>query len=116
MYVKIDRYILEMLRIYKVVDSIVHMVIDPISAILIDLYESVINNNRKTMFIAISNGTIDTDSDANCTPLLQAIKIYAIMIVDGKVPRIPPVLVPYFSAIIVIIITTNADNMNGKIV
>ena len=67
------------------------------------------------MFIAISKGTTDTDSAAKSTPLFIAIKINAIIIVDGSVPIIPPIFVPYFSAITVIIITINADKINGKI-
>ena len=38
------------------------------------------------------------------------------MIVVGRVPIIPPIFVPYFSAITVIKITTSADNINGSIV
>jgi hypothetical protein len=72
--------------------------------------------NMKNRLIPISAGTTATEIDANSTPLFKAMKIYAMIMVVGSVPSIPPVLVPNFSAIIVIIITTAADAKNGRIV
>jgi hypothetical protein len=68
------------------------------------------------MLIPISAGTTTTDLDAKSGPLYKAIKTKATIIVDGKDPKIPPVFVPNFSAIIVIIITINADIIKGIIV
>ena len=41
------------------------------------------------------------------------IKTKAIIIVEGSVPRIPPTFVPYFSAMMVIMMTISADRTNG---
>ena len=67
------------------------------------------------MLTPISAGTTEIESDAKTVPLFNAMKIYATTTVDGIVPMIPPVLVPYFSAIIVIRITTAAERINGII-
>ncbi len=72
--------------------------------------------NKKIKFIPISAGTTAIESDAKVSPLFSAIKIYATTIVDGRLPKIPPVFVPYFSAINMIIITIDADKINGKMV
>jgi len=114
MYIINDIKIFEISIRYKIVESIVHIIKDPIRAIFIDVYASVTKIKRKNIFIPISNGTIDTACDAKFTPLFIAIKINAIIIVDGKVPSIPPIFVPYFSAIIVMIITISADRINGR--
>ena len=68
------------------------------------------------ILIPISAGTTATDLDAKVNPLFNAIKIYATIIVEGSVPSIPPVFVPYFSAISIIKITTAAERKKGRIV
>jgi len=46
---------------------------------------------------------------------LREIKINATIIVEGRVPRIPPIFVPYRSAIIVIRIIIAAERTKGII-
>ena len=65
------------------------------------------------MLIPIAAGTIDIDSAAKSAPLLNPIKRNATTVVCGRVPIIPPIFVPYRSAIIVIIITIKDVNIKG---
>ena len=97
-------------------DNNVHIVNDPVNARVVDLWTSIVNMNRKIRFIPISAGTTAAVRETKSVPLFNAIKINAIIMVEGSVPSIPPTFVPYFSAIMVIIITIIAERMNGKIV
>ncbi len=97
-------------------DNNVHIVNDPINAKVVDLWTSIVNMNRKIRFIPISAGITAAVREAKSVPLFNAIKMNAIIMVDGSVPSIPPTFVPYFSAIIVMIITIIAERMNGKII
>jgi hypothetical protein len=90
------------------------MLRDIINAKESDLYDKQEIITRNNKFIAISAGTIDADLLAKTSPLFSAIKIKAIIMVEGIVPKMPPTFVPYFSAIIVITITIKADNKNGR--
>ena len=101
---------------YKIKDKIDQVIIETTKAIMVDLWTRMAKQNKKIRLIPSSAGTTAADSDAKSTPLLIVIKMKATTIVDGRVPIIPPVFVPYFSAIYIIIITTNADKINGKIV
>ena len=111
----IERYIFVISIKNRIDDSIDQIIIDPINASFIDLYDRFTNVSKKIIFIPISDGTIAADFDAKSVPLFNAMKMNAIIIVDGIVPRIPPIFVPYFSAITVMIITIIADSMNGNI-
>ena len=61
-----------------------------------------------------SAGTTAADLEAKSTFWFRAIKINAITIVDGRVPKMPPVFVPYRSAINIIRITIIAERINGR--
>lgn len=89
------------------------MLSDPITAILKDFLASIANSIRKTRLIPISAGTIDTDDTANSIELVSAINRNAITIVEGSVPKIPPIFVPNLSATTVINTTTRADRIKG---
>ena len=97
-------------------DNNVHIINDPVNAKVVDLWTSIVNMNRKIRFIPISAGTTAAVRAAKSVPLFNAIKMNAIIMVEGSVPSIPPIFVPYFSAITVIIITIIAERTNGKIV
>ena len=96
--------------------SIAHPIREFIRAIRIFFFERRAKRRRKIRLIPISAGTTATESEANWKPLSNPMKRKAIMIVDGSVPIMPPVFVPYFSAIIVTKITTRADKIKGMIV
>ena len=76
---------------------------------------NIVKKNRNITLAPISAGTTATDLDAKFTSVFNDIKMNATTIVDGNVPRKPPTLVPNFSAMTVIMITINADKMNGMI-
>lgn len=96
--------------------SAVHTMSDAVRATSIFLDESSVKVTRNTRLIPISAGTTATDSEANCAPLSKAMKRNAMMMVEGSVPRIPPVFVPYLSAMMVTSTTTSADNAKGMMV
>ena len=52
------------------------------------------NTKRNRTFMPNSAGTTAAASDANRFPSLYAIKINAITMVEGSVPRMPPVFDP----------------------
>jgi len=79
----------------------------------VDRLARMAKRNRKIRLMPSSAGTTATDWDAKSTPLFMEIKTKAIIIVEGSVPRIPPTFVPYFSAMMVIMITISADRTNG---
>ena len=72
--------------------------------------------NKKITLKPSSAGTTAAALDAKLFPLLIAIKTKATTIVEGSVPRIPPTFEPYRSAINIMIITTNADRIKGRMV
>ena len=94
----------------------VHPRSDPVTAIVSFLGERTAKRRRKMRLIPISAGTTATESAANMIPLSRAMKRNAMMMVEGSVPMIPPVFVPYFSAMMVTRITTSADKAKGMIV
>ena len=104
------------LKYHKINDNIVQTVKEQAKAMYIDLLINNTKINRNRRLIPISAGTTATELEAKITPLFNAMKIKATIMVEGKVPKIPPVFVPYFSAITVIIITTKAERTNGIIV
>jgi hypothetical protein len=82
------------LKIKSKSDNIVHMVNDPKNATYIERWTRSANNNRKITLIPNSAGTTAADLAAKSTFWFRAIKINAITIVDGRVPKIPPIFVP----------------------
>lgn len=74
------------------------------------------NKREKMMLMASSAGTTATDCEAKLRSLLREMKIKAITIVEGSVPRIPPILVPNFSATTVMMITIRAEKRNGRMI
>ena len=96
--------------------SAVHTMSDAARATSIFLDERSAKVTRNTRLIPISAGTTATDSETNCTPLSKEMKRNAMMIVEGSVPMIPPVFVPYLSAMMVMSTTTSADNAKGMMV
>ena len=75
-------------------DNNAHMVNEIVKAITVERCTSNANRNRKIMLIPNSAGTTAADRDAKSTSLLMAMKINAMTIVEGRVPRMPPVFVP----------------------
>jgi len=52
------------------------------------------NRNRKIRLMPNSAGTTATDWDAKSIPLFNEIKRNAMTMVEGRVPKIPPIFVP----------------------
>lgn len=113
-YIAIDIKILFKLIKIRKDEKIIQIINELKNARYIDLLINIANIAKKHILIPNSAGIITADSEAKFLLLLIAKKIRAITIVEGSVPRIPPILVPYFSAMNIIIITNIADNTNGK--
>ena len=96
-------------------DKSIHMVSELPIARNVERYERIDNKNKKTTLTPISAGTTATDLEAKYTSLLRAIKTNVITIVDGIVPIMPPIFVPYRSASIVIKVAIVAERVNGMI-
>jgi hypothetical protein len=111
-----DMRMLFRLEKYRIADIIDQTNNDTVAAIGIPFFMDITKTSRNVRFIPISAGTTAADREAKTKPLLSEINTKAIMIVDGKVPIIPPTLVPYFSAINVIKTTIKADSAKGIII
>lgn len=98
------------------VDNIAQMLKVPTNASSVDRWIRRANTKRKITFIPSSAGTTTAAFEANVSPFVIPMKRKAITMVDGSVPRIPPALVPYFSAITVMMITTIAERKKGIII
>ena len=61
---------------------------------MVDRWISIAKTKRNIILIPSSAGTTETARDANSSPSFIAMKINAMMIVEGSVPRIPPIFVP----------------------
>ena len=72
------------------------------------------NMTKNNTFIPNSAGITAAASEEKLISWLIAKNMRAITIVDGNVPRIPPIFVPYFSAINIITTTIIADRIKGK--
>ena len=65
-----------------------------IKASRVDLWTSKEKTKRKMILIPSSAGTTEAACDANCSLSLIAMKIKAMIMVEGSVPRMPPTFVP----------------------
>ena len=74
------------------------------------------NMRVKMMLMASSAGTTAADCEAKVRSLLREMKMKAMTIVEGSVPRIPPILVPNFSAMTVMMITIRVAKRKGSMV
>ena len=114
MYIIIETHILFKLMMIIEYVSIIQTESVMKNAITTDLKTRIANITKNNMLIPNSAGITDADFEAKFISLFIAKKIRAITIVDGNVPRIPPIFVPYFSAIAIIITTIIADKIKGK--
>jgi hypothetical protein len=114
MYIVIEIHILFKLMMIINNDSIIQIESEIKNAIITDLKTRIANITKNNMLIPNSAGITDADFEAKFTSLVIAKKTRAITIVDGNVPRIPPIFVPYFSAIAIISTTIIADKIKGK--
>lgn len=96
-------------------DSSIHTPREIVNAVYNERLAYIENTQRNMALTPISAGTTIAVLDAKKTSLLNAIKIKATTIVDGRVPIMPPVFVPNLSAITVINITMIQENRKGMI-
>jgi hypothetical protein len=114
MNIVIDIHILFKFMIINNTDNIIQIKIEIKNAKITDLKIKIPKIIKNNILIPNSAGITEADSEAKYISLFIDKNTRAITIVEGNVPRIPPIFVPYFSAINIITTTIIADNIKGK--